>query len=223
MLTQPLEKLHVLVTGVDAAIARDVVSLLAQDGASVIAADREPEALDRLQRDIGLYRAEISVAQVELAAPSEVGLWEASLAAFGRLPHLMICCCAAAAGHPAAADPDDASTQPDDVALRERSNGGCLAAVAERLLRPALFLHAEPLRRSAFDRALAVLRHPTLRGVLERSPGRGLFNPSVAIPYVRIASHLYALRRRTGGAPPEAGRMRLVPPSAPLSRRANAA
>ena len=117
MLTQPLEKLHVLVTGVDAAIARDVVSLLAQDGASVIAADREPEALDRLQRDIGLYRAEISVAQVELAAPSEVGLWEASLAAFGRLPHLMICCCAAAAGHPAAADPDDASTQPDDVAL----------------------------------------------------------------------------------------------------------
>jgi len=223
MLATPLEKLQVLVTGVDAAIARDVISLLAQDGASVIAADRDPDALDRLARDIGLYRAEISVAQVELGVASKIKLWEASLAAFGRRPHLMICCCGSPTGRCTAEGRQEQPPLSDDVALSEQRDPECLAALAERLLRPALFLHAEPLRRSDFDRALAVLRHPTLRGVLERSPGRGLFHPSSAIPYVRIASHLYALRRQIDGAPTGTGRMRLVSSSAPPPRRANAA
>ena len=223
MLAKPLEKLHVLVTGVHAAVARDVVRLLAQDGGRVIAADRDPDALDRLACDIGLYRTEIEVAQVDLGAPSEVKLWEATLAAFERRPHLMICCCGSPAHHLSASARRDSAAAPDDVALSEQSDGRCLAAVAERILRPALFLHAEPLRHSAFNRALAVLRHPTLRGVLERSPGRGLFNPSSAIPYVRVASHLYALRRPIDGEPPGDRRARLVSPPTPTPGRANAA
>jgi hypothetical protein len=222
MLAPPPDKLQVLVTGLDAAIARDVVRLLAEDGAGVIAADLNVDALYRLARDVGPYRAGIELAQVDLGSPRDVGLWESTLVHFNRHPHLMICCCGAPAYHLGPSAHRAGATPPDDVALCEGADSGCLAAVAERVLRPALFLHAEPLRRSAFNRALAVLRHPTLRGVLERAPGRGLSDPSSATPYVRIASHLYALRRRIDAEPPRTRRMRLaaVPP---LSRRANAA
>jgi len=219
----PPEKLHVLVIGVDAAIARDVVRLLCEDGASVIAADANVDALHRLARGVGPCRSEIEVAQVDLESPCDVGLWDAALARFNRLPQVMICCCGAPAWHVRPSGRQASASTPDDVGLSERSDGGCLAALAERMLRPALFLHAEPLRRSAFDRALAVLRHPTLRGLLEHSPGRRLFDAGAAIPYVRIASHLYALRRQGAGATPGTGRMRLVPTSTPPSRRANAA
>ena len=88
-----LEKLQVLVTGVDAAIARDVARLVAGEGASVLAADRDPATLSRLERDLGLYRTRIETAAVDLASQAEVRLWEAQLGAFGRLPHVMICCC----------------------------------------------------------------------------------------------------------------------------------
>jgi NAD(P)-dependent dehydrogenase (short-subunit alcohol dehydrogenase family) len=212
MLASPQDKLQVLVTGLDAAIARDVVRLLADDGASVIAADRNVDALYRLSRDIGPCRADIEVAQVDLESLPEIAAWEAALANFNRLPQLMICCCGAPAYHLASAPRDARAATPDDVALREESDGGCLAGLAERALRPALFLHAEPLRRSAFNRAIAVLRHPTLRGVLERAPRREPPDPSSPVPYVRIASHLYALRRQIDGGPS------ILP-----SRRANAA
>jgi hypothetical protein len=100
---------------------------------------------------------------------------------------------------------------------------GVDAAIAEAVRRPALFLHAEPLRRSSSDRALPVLRHPTLRGVLERASGRGRFIPDGAVPYLRIASHLYSLRRQPGGDSPGTGRVRPVPSYDHHSRRANAA
>src|SRR5215469_14126637 len=97
-----LEKLQVVVTGVDAAIARDVTRLIADDGAAVIAADRDPARLARLERDLGLYRTRVEIAPVDLGSQAEVRLWEASLAGFGRLPHVMICCCCSPASHTAA-------------------------------------------------------------------------------------------------------------------------
>ena len=221
-----LEKLHVVVTGVDAAIARDVARLVAGEGASVLAADRDPARLARLERDLGLYRTQIDTAPVDLGSLAEVRLWEESLAAFGRLPHVMICCCGSPALQP---KPGSARTraeqgrQPDDVALSEGRRPRCPAAIAERVLLPTLFLHAEPTRRSVFDRALAVLRHPTLRGLLERAPGRSVFSPERQVPYVRIASQLYSLHRHAVGDAPPRRRIRLIPPDDAPSRQADAA
>ena len=222
------DKLQVLVTGVDAVIARDVARLVAGDGASVMAADADIGRLARLQRDLGLFRTEIETAQVDLASPAEVRLWEESLSAFGRLPHVMICCCGAVVSSPrpsgreaAAQSPSARRGEPDDVSLSEGRRRRCPAQIAERMLKPALFLHAEPTRRSVFDRALSVLRHPTLRGLLARAPGQGLFSPERTVPYVRIASELYSLRRATDGDPPAGRRIRLLPPASP--HRADAA
>ena len=67
-----------------------------------------------------------------------------------------------------------------------------------------------------------MLRHPTLRGLLERAPGRGVFSAERAIPYVRIASELYSLRRGIDREPPGGGRIRLIPPDS-ASRQADAA
>ena len=219
-----LEKLQVVVTGVDAAIARDVARLVVAEGANVIAADRDPARLARLERDLGLYRTRVETAPVDLGSQAEVRLWEESLAAFGRLPHVMICCC----GSPApATNPPRArgarGRQPDDVTLSEGRRPRCPATIAERVLQPTLFLHAEPARRSVFDRALAVLRHPTLRGLLERAPGRSVFSPEQQVPYVRIASQLYSLRRQTLNDTPPGRRIRLIPPDDAPSRHADAA
>lgn len=225
-----LDKLQVLVTGVDAALARDVARLVAAEGASVLAADRDAARLERLERDLGLFRTRIETAPVDLASQAEVRLWGESLSAFGRLPHVMICCCGLPAstrsqpGKAARAPTARAASraEPDDVALSQARRARCPAEIAERLLKPALFLHAEPTRRSVFDRALSVLRHPTLRGLLERAPGRGLFSPERAVPYVRIASELYSLRRGIDREPPIGGRIRLIPPDG-ASRQADAA
>ena len=213
------EKLQVLVTGVDAAIARDVVRLAVAEGGSVIAADRDAGKLARLDRDVGLYRTRVETAAIDLGNLTEVRLWETSLRAFGRLPHLMICCCGAPA--PSHSGKSGRGAAPNDVALSDHRARNCPAAVAERVLQPTLFLHAQVLRRSVFNRALSVLRHPTLRGVLERGPGRGVFNPETAIPYVRIASHVYSLRRQFDDAPTPQGRLRLA--AANLAGRADAA
>ncbi|HEX3408008.1 MAG TPA: hypothetical protein VHS81_12290, partial [Caulobacteraceae bacterium] len=115
------------------------------------------------------------------------------------------------------------SGQPDDVALSEGRRPRCPAAIAERVLQPTLFLHAEPTRRSVFDRALAVLRHPTLRGLLERAPGRSVFSAEQQVPYVRIASQIYSLRRHALGDTPPKGRIRLIPPDDTPPRQADAA
>jgi short chain dehydrogenase len=222
-----LEKLHVLVTGVDAAIARDVARLVAGEGASVIAADRDAAKLSRLERDLGLFRTRIETAAVDLGSQAEVRLWNESLAAFGRLPHVMICCCGSPAPHAAATRrPGRAArraAQPDSVALSEARRHRCPATIAERVLQPTLFLHAEPTRRSVFDRALASLRHPTLRGLLERGPGRSVFSPEHAIGYVRIADQIYSLRRQPLGDAAPRGRIRLLPPDDAPPRQADAA
>jgi NAD(P)-dependent dehydrogenase (short-subunit alcohol dehydrogenase family) len=223
MSAQAFEKLQVLMTGVDAAIARDVARMIVSEGGSVVAADRDAAKLTRLERDLGLYRASIETAQIDLASPAEVRLWEASLSAFGRLPHLMICCCADIVGRGSRETTHKTVTQPKDVALSEHKARNCPAVLAERILQPTLFLHAEALRHSAFDRAIAVVRHPTLRGVLARTPARGVFNPAGLIPYVRIASQVYSVRRQLDGETTRGGRLRLVPPSDKPSRRASAA
>jgi len=222
-----LEKLQVLVTGVDAAIARDVARLVAGEGATVIAADRDVDKLSRLERDLGLFRTRIETAAVDLGSQAEVRLWNESLAAFGRLPHLMICCCGSPAPQPSASRrPRRVSAraaQPDSVALSEARRHRCPAMIAERVLQPTLFLHAEQTRRSVFDRALSSLRHPTLRGLLERAPGRSVFSDERLIPYVRIASQIYSLRRQSIGDTPPKGRIRLIPPDDAPPRRADAA
>jgi hypothetical protein len=197
--------------------------MIVSEGGSVIAADKDTAKLARLERDLGLYRASVESAQIDLASQAEVRLWEASLSAFGRLPHLMICCCAAVAARGSRGKTRPTAAQPTDVTLSEHKGRNCPAALAERVLQPALFLHAEALRHSAFDRAIAVIRHPTLRGVLARTPARGVFNPAGLIPYVRIASQVYSVRRQLDGETPPGGRLRLIPPSDSPSGRASAA
>jgi NAD(P)-dependent dehydrogenase (short-subunit alcohol dehydrogenase family) len=218
-----LDKLQVLVTGVDAAVARDVARLIAAEGSNVVAADRDPARLARLQRDLGLYRTRIETAQVDLASQAEVRLWGESLGVLGRLPHVMICCCGSPAPHAPPTARKRVADPAADVALSEARRHRCPAIIAERLLQPTLFLHAEPTRRSVFDRALAVLRHPTLRGLLERAPGQGVFNAERAIPYVRIASRVYSVRRQIDGEPRTKARLRLIPPDNASPPQADAA
>jgi hypothetical protein len=223
MSVQAFEKLQVLMTGVDAAIARDVARMIVSEGGIVVAADKDEAKLARLERDLGLYRASIETAQIDLSSAAEVRLWEGALSAFDRLPHLMICCCSAAAGRRSRPATCAAETQPTDVALSEHRGRHCPAVLAERVLQPTLFLHAEALRHSAFDRAIAVIRHPTLRGVLARTPARGVFNPAGQIPYVRIASQVYSVCRQLDGETSRGGRLRLVPPSDKPPGRVSAA
>jgi hypothetical protein len=217
-----LDKLQVLLTGVDAGASREVVRLLISQGASVIAADCDAAKLDRLERDAGLYQAQIETAQVDLSDARELRLWESSLRAFGRLPHLMICCCASPVHGAAPERPAERPGQ-GDLALSEAKAANCPALVAEQMLSPCLFLHAQPLRRCVFDRALSVLQHPTLRGVLERAPGRGVFSPDAVIPYVRIASQIYSLHRRVDGEAEPPSRVRLTGDSGLGAARADAA
>lgn len=223
MFPQAFEKLQVLVTGVDAAIARDVVQLIVCEGASVTAADNDAAKLARLDRDLGLFRTTVETAQIDLANASEMRFWEASLSGLGRLPHVMICCCACAAQRRSRKRGATKDAQLTDVALSEHRGRNCPGLVAARVLQPALFLHAEPLRQSALDRALAAIRHPTLREVLARAPGRGVFSPDGRVPYVRIASHVYSIRRPFDGEPAKRARLRLVPPTDRPPGRADAA
>ena len=215
-----LEKLQVLVTGVEAAIARDVVRLLVEEGASVIAADRDRNKLIQLDRDVGLYRARLETAVVELASYGEVKLWEERLRAFSRAPQLIVCCCGSPACTASTSKRPRRATPACDVALGEQRVAGCpAAAAAVRILQPTLFLHAEPLRRSVFDRAISVLRHPTLRGLMERAPGRGGALPQSALPYARGASGRSQIDRE----PHAKGPLRLVSTSDAARKRADAA
>jgi NAD(P)-dependent dehydrogenase (short-subunit alcohol dehydrogenase family) len=204
-----LDHLQVLVTGVDAGIAGDVVRLVVAEGARVTAADRDGGRLAALHRDLGLGRNRMRAEGVDLASEIQVRIWAGELRQSGRSPQLMICCCGAPAGT------RGRHRDPSDVTLSEARPADCPALAAARILGPVLFLHARPLRRSVFDRALAVLRHPTLRGVLARAPGRAAAD--ALISYVRLAPRLHPLHR-----PESAGaHLRLTPD--PAQNRADAA
>ncbi|HWA62267.1 MAG TPA: hypothetical protein VG939_12885 [Caulobacteraceae bacterium] len=164
-----LEKLHVLITGVEASVSRDAARLLASQGAAVTAADPDARALARLARDVSLYGLTLETAVINLASTTAIRLVEDHLRLVGRLPHVIVCCC----GH---------------------TGEACSGVVAARVLQPSLFLQLTPAR-GRLTRALAGLRHPTLLNVLARKPGRGIFDPETSTPYVRIASHLYAMTR----------------------------
>lgn len=215
------DKLHVLVTGVDAAVARDVVRLAAAAGARVSAADADVGKLARLDHDAGLPDAGLGTMALDLASLGAVQLWGAALRAAGRLPQLMICCC----GAPVSQAPPTGERRSGgavDVALSGHRGGDCPALAAEQALRPALFLHAEALRGARFDKTIAVLRHPTLRGVLERAPGGG-FSPEAVTRYVRNASPSSAARRPFDAATGAGGRLRLSPTPVVAPERADAA
>ena len=211
MSAQASGKLQVLVTGVGAAISGDVVRLIRSEGAVPVAADPDPSRLARLERELGLSRVAVETKCVDLANPAEVQLWRVSLNALSRLPRLMICCCAAPTGHRSRVDRYHPSAQLPDVALDERKDSRCPALLAERVLRPTLFLHAEPLRHATFDRTLSVIRRPTLRAVLARASGHAAPNLD------------YSSRRQSDGETTRGGRLRLVPPSERPQGRADAA
>lgn len=190
-----LESLHVLITGVEASLSRDVVRLFSAQGASVMAADNDMAKLTRLERDVSLYRARVEIAPINTGSTSEMRLFEENLRLLGKLPHLMICCCAAH-GPVVSVRSREVSAKPKPV---------CAGVLAAQILQPSLFLHVEPGRPGVFGpgvlrKALSALTHPTLLAVLERKPGRGIFNPDAFVPYVRIASHIYSLQRQMDAA-----------------------
>ncbi len=202
-----LEHLQVLVTGIDAAIAFDVARLVATEGASVTLADRDASRLAGLHRNIGLCRGRIVTAAVDLSDAAGAWAWGQALLASGRRPHLIVCCCGAPTGRA------HGHSLPDDIALIERTHRNCPGRSAERILRPRLFLHAEPLRRSVFDGALSVLRHPTLLGLMERAGGRGDLADD-AVSYACSTHSTISHRGDAPGARP-GGPLRLTPDPTP--------
>ncbi len=215
-----LESLHVLITGVEVSLSRDVVRLFTAQGASVMAADNDMAKLARLDRDVSLYRARVETALINTGSASELRLFDENLRLLGKLPHLMICCCAA---HGPARSGGLRSVRTAEVSAKPRP--ACAGALAAQILQPSLFLHVEPsLARFAglgvLGRALSALAYPTLLAVLERKPGRGIFNPDAFVPYVRIASHVYSLQRQMDGA--SANPDGSVRPFSPARRRRQA-
>jgi hypothetical protein len=191
-----LESLHVLITGVEASLSRDVVRLFTAQGAAVMAADNDMAKLARLDRDVSLYRARVETALINTSSASELRLFEANLRLLGKLPHLMICCCAA---HGPAHSGGSRPVRIAEVSAKPRPP--CAGVLAAQILQPSLFLHVEPTRArfaglGFVGRGLSALAYPTLLAVLERKPGRGIFNPDAFVPYVRIASHVYSLQRQ---------------------------
>ncbi|MBS0411803.1 MAG: hypothetical protein JSR86_17935 [Proteobacteria bacterium] len=217
-----LESLNVLVTGIEASHSRDVVRLFSAQGASVMAADGDARKLSRLERDVALYRAKVEAAPINIASASELRLFEDNLRLLGRLPHLMICCCPA----------HGAGRRGGSTKFTAKAPAECVGALAARILQPSLFLHLEAGRPGIIGRALSVLAHPTLLAVLERKPGRGVFDPDAFTPYVRIAAHVYSLRRQqdVGAAAPDGAvtpfppaRRKRRPGTQPPAPQANAA
>jgi CheY-like chemotaxis protein len=207
-----LDKLRVMVIGLDAAVARDVVRLLASEGAEVVAADASAAKLALLEEDLAPHGQPIETAWVDLASDTQLRRWRLRgwQDAQPRAFDLIVCCCGAPARDSALSGAVVCEAGPADVALGDHANPDCPALAAQRVLQPTLFLHAEPLRRAAFDRALAVLRHPTLRGLLERRFIGEQPTAAGALPYMRIAAHVYSLCREADAAP---ARLTLVPPS----------
>ncbi len=199
-----LENLNVLVTGVEVSLSRDVVRLFSTHGASVMAADNDSRKLTRLERDVSLYRAKVEIAPINLASAPELRLFDENLRLLGKLPHLIVCCCGAH-GQPR-------STGAAPARASAKSPAACAGALAAQVLQPSLFLHVEPSRPDIISRAISALAHPTLLAVLERKPGRGIFNPDAFVPYVRIASHIYSLRRQMDVSPAPDGSVAAFPP-----------
>jgi hypothetical protein len=189
-----LSKLHVLITGAGASISRDAARLLASHGASVMAADPDARVLARLARDVSLYGAQIETAILNLGSASAIRIADDHLRLTGRSPHVVICCC----GHHGA---------------------DCCGSVAAQVLQPSLFLQLAPRPRGRLARAIEGLKHPTLVQLLARKPGRGVFDPNTTIPFVRIASHLYALNKGFEAAPQKAASQTEAASAAPTSRR----
>jgi hypothetical protein len=181
--TRPvMEQLQVLITGVEAGISRDAVRLLAANGACVTAVSGDAEELACFERDVSLYRTQVQAVCVDMADPRALSVFERNLRFFGRLPHIMICCCGKPHG------------RRRQVEKAKRS--ACPAGLAIEALQPSLVLHADQPQGSVLGRTLATLRAPTLAALLERAPGRGVFEPAAEAPFVRLGAHLYALRRR---------------------------
>jgi hypothetical protein len=162
-----LTDLEVLVVGVEQLISRDVLCALVADGASVTAAAREDRVLDRLQRDLGLYRTSVDVAHIDLFSASEMRLFADNLRAQRRMPHLIICC---------------------------RPNGGRLTALAGPLLQPSLMLDAPPVV-TRLRRAVAAMHVPSLSTLLTHGRLPTLFYPQASGRRVLVGGHVFGLRR----------------------------
>ena len=220
MFAQAPERLQVLMTGVESASARDVARLIVSEGAGVIAMHAQADALACLERDLRRQGVPIETAQVDLGNPAEVRVWQASLS---RRPKLIVCCCGAIAERTSRCTGHRMQLLPNDVSLSGHSAACCPARAAVLVLWPTLFLHAEFLRPATFDRTLAVVRHPTLLGVLARANRNGFSDATGLDSEALTAPPANSTRRRQIGGGPRGGRIRLLPPSDRPAGRADAA
>jgi NAD(P)-dependent dehydrogenase (short-subunit alcohol dehydrogenase family) len=163
-----LHDLEVLVVGIEDMISRDVVRSLVEDGAIVTAAAGDERTLAHLQRDLGLFRTAVNIAQIDLSSASEMRLFADNLRAQGKLPHIVICC-------------------------RSRPPLPTLHALSQ--LQPSLLLDALPPARTWLGRAVAGLNAPTLPGLLERARRPGLFDADAGQRRVVISRHVFTVTR----------------------------
>jgi hypothetical protein len=174
-----LAGLRVLMIGVEPLISRDVARALKAEQALVTAAAREERVLARLQRDLGLYRTTVDAAAIDLASASEMRLFAMNLQGQGALPHLLICCC-------------------PDIA--------CPLPLAQSALQPSLVLHVLPPARSWLGRLARWLQVPPLAALFEARRRVALFDADARPGRVRIAGHVFSLRRGEEAAPLRRGR-----------------
>lgn len=163
-----LHDLEVLVVGIEDMISREVVRSLVEAGAAVTAAAGDEPSLAHLQRDLGLYRTTVKIAQIDLFSASEMVLFADNLRGQQKLPHIVICCRA----RPPFPTPHVLS-----------------------FLQPSLVLQAIPRPGAWFSRAVAGLNTPSLAMLLKRSQRPGLFDPKTSPQRVLIAGHLFTLCR----------------------------
>lgn len=164
-----LDRLEVLVVGIDELISRDVIRALVAERAIVTAAACDEHSLAHLQRDLGLYRTATNVAAIDLFSASEMRLFADNLRGQQRLPHLIVSCSASIPSP---------------------------ATLALSILQPSLVLEALAQPATRLGRAVASLNIPTLPALLDRAWRHGLFGPNRGPQRVQIASQVFALRRR---------------------------
>lgn len=168
-----LHDLEVLVVGIEDMISREVVRSLVAEGAAVTAAAGDERSLAHLQRDLGLYRTTVNIAQIDLFSASEMVLFADNLRGQRKLPHIVICC---------------------------RARPPFPTPHALLYLQPSLALQAA--RPGAwFGRAVAGLNTPSLPALLKRPQRPGLFGPKASPQRVLISGYLFTLCRWDASPP----------------------
>jgi hypothetical protein len=183
-----LAGLQILATGIESLMSREVVRLLVSEGAVVTAADRDERALNRFQRDLGLYRTSALLAPIDLFSKSEMQLFAQNMQYLGRLPHLIVCCCEKAA---------------------------CPATLAAWLMQPSFLLHASPRGCARLPRIISEINIPSLCDLLATQRQPALFDPRARPRRTSIAGYVFDLTWHDAGQRPTA--KPAAPPSTQIS------